>query len=962
MLRKGYNVISEGKMMTFVGQEGVMGPSSKFNDEHQLWIMNIKPIYVQQKALAAREAVGTLQLLHQRLAHCDVERIKESIRSNAVEGIVIKGAEKFFCEPCVLGKQTRLPYPPVVTKRKTIPGQFAHVDTAGPTQPSNGKNRYFFLIKDDATGFRTVYLMQHKSEAADNIMDYIKFSETQTGNKFKTLRSDNGSEIVNGKLNRFMANRGIIHETSVEYCAQMNGAIEKEIRTLKDTARTMMQAKNLPHRFWGEAVCAAAYIRNRILDKQSEPGKTAYESFFKRKPNLSHARVFGSDVYVHKDKEVSPWTTSRSTKMLFVGYDSITNAYRCHDPKTNTVGTFRNVRFVEDITVSVVVTKEEVAAAAEEEEPIESDGQPSDNTDDTEDENGQDHDESDLLPDDAAQDDEDQVPDDTIVARESSDTDIGDADGHHVEEPQWASRAEHKHGQQKDDERVLELEVKTPDGQRVIVEAPLDGPSTVELPVGDGSTRKFNITPSSLRPTDKLKLPLRYRDQANVASLNVTDEPYSYQQAVASEDAAKWKEAMENEMRSHEKNQTWSLVARPPNAKLLKSRWVYKIKHKLDGSVDKYKARLVVKGCGQRPGVDYNLQEIFAPVARNESIRLLLSLAAERDWELGQLDIETAYLHGVVDRDIYMERPDGYHDGNSGLVCKLNKTLYGLSQSPKAWNDVFTTFLQQYNFTPIASDPCVFVGKACGEQIIFALYVDDVLFLAPTQAAISDVINTIKSKFTVTVGKAKSFVGFEIHRDKGGITLTQTSYIKTLLERFGMADAKPAVVPMTIAKLQSPSDEHTNEEDYPYQQLIGALIYLSTKTRPDIAFAVSKLSRFMSNFSSEHWNAAKHVLRYLSRQQPWSALHAPRQWRAAHWVLRQRLCRRRGRAPLDNGIRLRDEWRNHVDQPSPVGNRFVKQRSGIHFAGVCGARMRLVSPISPRTRRETKRANDNILR
>lgn len=175
-------------------------------------------------------------------------------------------------------------------------------------------------------------------------------------------------------------------------------------------------------------------------------------------------------------------------------------------------------------------------------------------------------------------------------------------------------------------------------------------------------------------------------------------------------------------MNSLRDNATWKLVELPQGAQVLKNRWVYKIKQKADGTTNRYKARLMVKGFTQKPGIDY--LETFSPVVKFTSIRAILAVAVAEKMDLAQFDVETAFLNGDLNADIYMKQPEGYEDG-SEKVCKLNKALYGLKQSARCWNTKFTQCLKRFNLTASNADPCVFINREGGDTLILAVYIGD---------------------------------------------------------------------------------------------------------------------------------------------------------------------------------------------------------------------------------------------
>ena len=211
--------------------------------------------------------------------------------------------------------------------------------------------------------------------------------------------------------------------------------------------------------------------------------------------------------------------------------------------------------------------------------------------------------------------------------------------------------------------------------------------------------------------------------------MSVTDDdPRTVKEVLDSEDGKLWKEAMVDEMASLHKNEAWDMVELPAGMKPIGSKWVFKKKTNAEGKVEKYKARLVAKGCSQVPEIDFG--DIFSPVAKVTSIRLLLSVAAAFDFETEHMDVKTSFLHGDLEEEIYMKHLEGFAvKGKKELVCKLKKSLYGLKQSPRMWYQKFDTFIQGLDFARSKADHCVYF-KLIGDRVIYlVLYVDDILLV-----------------------------------------------------------------------------------------------------------------------------------------------------------------------------------------------------------------------------------------
>ncbi|RVW24010.1 Retrovirus-related Pol polyprotein from transposon RE2 [Vitis vinifera] len=325
----------------------------------------------------------------------------------------------------------------------------------------------------------------------------------------------------------------------------------------------------------------------------------------------------------------------------------------------------------------------------------------------------------------------------------------------------------------------------------------------------------------------------------------------------------KWKAAVNEEVRALEKNGTWEITDLPRGKKPVGCKWIFTVKYKADGNVDRYKARLVAKGFTQSYGIDY--QETFAPVAKLNTVRVLLSLAANLDWSLHQLDVKNAFLNGDLEEEVYMDIPAGLETtSNFNKVCRLRKSLYGLKQSPRAWFERFTKVVKGYGLVQCQSDHTLFVKHFPeGKLAIIIVYVDDIILTGDHEEKIDLLKKLLTKEFEIKdLGNLKYFLGMEIARSKKGIAVSQRKYVLDLLNETGMLGCKPAETPMdTTVKLEE-SDGSAPVDKGRYQRLVGKLIYLS-HTRPDIGFSVSMVSQFMNNPTEKHMTAVIRILRYL---------------------------------------------------------------------------------------------------
>ena len=339
--------------------------------------------------------------------------------------------------------------------------------------------------------------------------------------------------------------------------------------------------------------------------------------------------------------------------------------------------------------------------------------------------------------------------------------------------------------------------------------------------------------------------------------------PNTRNQAMKSTEREHWIKAMDDEMSSLIANITYDLVKPPPNCHLIGGRWVYSVKNDQFGNY-KFKARFVAKGFKQIQGINYD--DTFAPTARMTSIRLLMVIAIELGLQVHQMDVCNAYLNSELpskDR-IFMTQPDGYIQGQN-LVCKLNKSLYGLKQSAFLWNNTLIEHMQSQNLSQSKMDPCVFVRKTDKDTLYALIWVDDIIIAGSSIKIIDEFKNSLASRFKVKdLGPLKWFLGMQFNITDKVISMNQSLYVKNILTRFNMTDCTPRTLPCdpsVYTLLEKDSDPFENPKEY--QELVGSLIYLMTGTRPDISFVTTLLSRFMQTPTKMHMTIALGVLRYL---------------------------------------------------------------------------------------------------
>ncbi|PKU74273.1 Retrovirus-related Pol polyprotein from transposon TNT 1-94 [Dendrobium catenatum] len=354
----------------------------------------------------------------------------------------------------------------------------------------------------------------------------------------------------------------------------------------------------------------------------------------------------------------------------------------------------------------------------------------------------------------------------------------------------------------------------------------------------------------SLKPVQRLNL--IHQDQA------ITD-PTTYN------DASKqfhWRQAMAQEFFALQQQGTWTLVPPPPNAPVLGSKWTYHTKYNSDGSVARFKARLVAQGNQQELGINY--QDTFSPVAKLPTIRILFTVALFHNWPVQQLDVANAFLHGDITETVFMRQPKGFEDAtNPSHVCRLHKAIYGLRQAPRQWFTTFTNYLRQIGFSHSQADPSLLIFHEGITHIYLLVYVDDILLTGNNVQAMTELVAKLKEKFTMKqLGAANHFLGIKIDHFHDKYFLSQTSYAKSIIQMAGLPKCNPVANPSITKITALKSEDPPLFDALTYRRIIGSLQYL-TLTRPDIAYAVNMLSQHMHCPEPIHTVMLKKLLRYI---------------------------------------------------------------------------------------------------
>ena len=750
------------------------------------------------------------------------------------------------CKGCLLGKSTRRTFKTSHTRR-TTPFALVHMDLAGPMQTQSIQGSFYhYIIVDDYSRFKWVFFLRTKSQAFEQFQVFLAFVHTQFNANVKAARSDQGGEFLSTEFTKFMENRGIEHQLTVPYTPQQNGVAERANRTVASAARALLQTAGMMNSFWECTIATAVHARNHALSRVNDY-ISPHERLFGQQPDLSYLRVFGCLAYRHITSTRRKFDTT-SEKLIFVEYERASKGYKLWDPRTHKIIVSTDVVFEENVFPLHTRTLPLIQPKSIPETPPE--------------------------PKECAE-----------FAFPDSDDESDKTPGGIINAPIDNSRSLQETSQQSSDSLPQSVSTApTPIPQDTAPDPQVTSPLTAlaqELQRSNRTNRDIRRPdPLNMNPDrDRLQRSLRpwipgvwnNSQEAFLTATNVTPagDPTTYEYAMQSPDVIFWKPAMETEMTSLIDNGTWELVDLPPGRKAIKNRWVY-VTQRMQEKKPLYRACLMAKGFTQTASIDY--EETFAPVARLDSLRLLLSLATTYDWEVHQIDIKSAYLNGNLEEEIYMEQLKGFEvPGKEEKVCRLWKAIYGLKQAGRQWHEHLHESLREFGYKKLISGDIsiFFKHQDNGEGItIILVYVDDMAIFGSFEhiQAAKDFIGS-RYKYT-DLGEIENFLGLHITRDRSRktISIDQSQYIQWVLNRFKMTTARPTYTPLPSDTVLTANPEKGADASLTsrYQQLVGSLMYAMLGTRPDICYAVNKLSQFGSNPTHEHLLAAQHVLQYLS--------------------------------------------------------------------------------------------------
>ena len=863
------------------------------------------------------------ETMHRRLAHPSNEVLRKA-GEHTKDFPDIEIQESHVCPGCAQGKMTNKSFP-ASEKRAAEPFELIHSDLKSFPIESYRKYKYSIVFLDDYTSHAWTINLRTKDAALPATKQFIAMVETQYQARVQKWKSDAGGEYTSKAFKELLKDRGIEILQSVPHAHQQNGCAERIIRTLMEKAESMRLQACLPQSYWEFAIEHATHVYNQTPMRRLE-WRTPYEWMTGEKPTLRYLRVFGSGAYVFIPSEVRQSKMSpKSELMTYIGMALGKHRWLFMRSPKNILFTAAQATFDESLFPKCPKTTPYTNTRLQENAPPVKrckDGNHcvggkhchcpiSDNEDEEE-----------LPPTSSSNTKGKEVPArtrDQEVTEEIQCIPLpkGNDQGNlpplpvRVPEQEQQPRARRPQRERKvpakytkdnvyGDKHPVQIEKETRrqgDWRKIVGEqsslprqnAP--GPSSQpDPPVLEDSDSESEVR-DSLDPSDDGSEVARLCQEGGAAlshflitksidttrvlgseEFNLNDNSIPYGKSSPKEwtfrDVLKlpsahqkeWTAACKREIQTLQNREVFELVKRPRDRKIIKNRWVFDIKD--DG---RKRARLVAKGFSQVEGLDYD--QVFSPVVRFETVRLILAMAALNNWVTYGLDVRNAYLYGELNEELYMEQPEGFRVlRKEDLVLRLKCALYGLKQAGLAWWRALKQSMEELGFISLSSNAGVFIFRGEGSFVIAIIYVNDAIFCGPAIALVKKLKEAFMKRWeTRDLGELKEFLRMRITRDGSKIHIDQCAYLRTVLERCGMTNAKSAATPLPAGYVPTKKlDGVTNPElRNRFQTIIGSLLYPMPGTRPDIAFAVTKLAQFAANPLQEHLDKALYICRYL---------------------------------------------------------------------------------------------------
>ena len=780
------------------------------------------------------------------------------------------------CHACRVGKATKNSHK-TTRRRAEKPFELLHTDVQGIVLPSAFPNEenYILGITDDFTRYSYVYLMKTKREVHQGLILFLDKIRRLLphDSSVKYIRMDNGTEYKTSDVVEVLKKWNIKEDPSPPYTSPLNGVAERFNRSIQEKTRCLLSDSGFPKRMWAYAVRYAT-LQYNLLPKSACMNQIPLQMLLGKPPALKYLKRFGCIAYEKLPLKVGMFS-DRAKRKFFVGLKS--NCALLLDVSTGKVSRCSNFTSVESQVYGNHYGPFERTPFMD---PVVLRRKGKDwfnpcHDDDLE---------------------EDMPLEKRLKLKLALDKypySNRDLSGY-LSNTLLNLRRPITHTLTVPNEMVpynnlpmLPSTHKTaitydPNNSRVIPSQSLV-PMTKAYYVQVARFWLDQALESHVRPEPVFKnlppqvpingiLPTYRAYLATIsASVDFEDEPKSYAEAMRHPQAQQWQQGLNDEFNAMERLKTWELVditTVPPHTKFIDSTHVFRKKTQADGTVI-YRSRLVARGF-KDPNL-YDVSETYAPVLELPDLRAILSVVNMKGWFLWQGDIGTAFLNGTLSKPVYMIVPQGYKNFvtlRKTKVCKLTRSIYGLKVSPKCWYERLRAYLLSMGFKPCALKPCIFKWKVESLVLLLLVYVDDLILTGNCPEKKQEVLDKLRTEFEVKdIGEPKEFLGIQItrHLSTRKLFLSQSKFVDKMVKRFGVESTPCVSTPMatTDAARKAKPSQTPAPTNTAYRELIGSLLYLSTGTRPDIAFSVNVLSRRQSEPTGDDWDAAIRVLCYV---------------------------------------------------------------------------------------------------
>ncbi|GJV61904.1 retrovirus-related pol polyprotein from transposon TNT 1-94 [Tanacetum coccineum] len=791
--------------------------------EDGLYVLRDAPMALMATSGVSRQA--SFELWHNRLGHVSFDVIS-TLHKLGVLHVTSVLPKPIICKPCQLSKGQRLSFE-LNPKRSLHILDLIHCDLWGPAPVSSDGYLYYVIFVDDHSRFTWFYPLKTKNGFYSVLQAFIKLVQTQFSTKIKVFQSDGGTEFVNHTVRKIFEDNGTFHRLSCPYTPQQNGRAERKHRHIVETGLAMLFHAHVPASYWVDAFSSAAYIINRLPTKVLD-NHSPFELLYSRLPNYNNFRAFGCLVYPYLRDYSAHKLAPRSIPCIFIGYNPQYKGYKCLDPETSRIYITRHARF-DEVTFPFSTSSTPTDVSMLNIHSFLEDGPPVASPPNA----------SPIAP---------SLP---TEPRPHERQPAGPCGLCPASIPAGPSLEPSTQSVPHDD---------SPPSSDDDTSHPSPGPSNIT----NALTKPASAHPMNTRSKSGIVKKKHFPNFATLALHGLHVALFSNAPPKGYKSAAKnphWMAAMHDEMDALHQNRTWTLVPRPSASNIVGSKWVYRTKFKSDGSVERFKARLVAQGFTQILGLDYS--HTFSLVVKSATVRIVLSLAVLNHWRLHQLDVKNAFLHGQLNETVYMEQPPGFVDPEfPNHVCKLSKALYGLKQAPRAWFQRLSSFLITHGFICSRADTSLFVFARDSSIMYLLVYVDDLILTGNNETMLTSFTTHLNREFAIKdLGDLRYFLGLEVSYTDDGLFLSQAKYAKDILTRAYLLDSKPVATPLAANELFL-SDGPSFSDPTLYRSLVGALQYL-TITRPDLSYAVNQASQFLHAPTTAHFRSVKRILRYV---------------------------------------------------------------------------------------------------